>query len=257
MRFANGRRPSQKLYAAAPACATARRVAATLVDPDAWELEAERLRKLLEDQPLFAAAAELLERLRAAHARVGERARGGRARLHDLEPVARNPRTPGSTASSSASTRATAATSMHCSPTPSAPVRRPSRGDAQLAVRQGLACRQESRLSNGAPLSNLFSLPHEQHHQARARRLETQGQQALPPAGRQYRLDHPDPQLEHRLEVRRDRRRRGEPGRHDGGAAAPLYGQEGDRRGRRPPGDTALRGRERGPPSTAALRPSS
>ena len=58
---------SQKLYAAAPACATARRLAAaTLVDPDAWELEAERLRKLLEDQPLFARRTELLERLRAA-----------------------------------------------------------------------------------------------------------------------------------------------------------------------------------------------
>lgn len=58
---------SQKLYAAAPACATARRLAAaTLVDLDAWELEAERLRKLLEDQPLFARRTELLERLRAA-----------------------------------------------------------------------------------------------------------------------------------------------------------------------------------------------
>lgn len=58
---------SQKLYAAAPGCATARRLAAaTLVDPDAWALEAERLKKLLEDQPLFARRTELLEKLRAA-----------------------------------------------------------------------------------------------------------------------------------------------------------------------------------------------
>lgn len=58
---------SQKLYAAAPGCATARRLAAaTLVDPDAWALEAKRLKGLLEDQPLFARRTELLEKLRAA-----------------------------------------------------------------------------------------------------------------------------------------------------------------------------------------------
>lgn len=58
---------SQKLYAAAPGCATARRLAAaTLVDPDAWALEAERLKGLLADQPLFARRTELLEKLRAA-----------------------------------------------------------------------------------------------------------------------------------------------------------------------------------------------
>lgn len=49
-----------------PARPARRLAAATLVDPDAWELEAERLRKLLEDQPLFARRTELLERLRAA-----------------------------------------------------------------------------------------------------------------------------------------------------------------------------------------------
>lgn len=58
---------SQKLYEAAPACATARRLAAaTLVDPDAWELEAARLKQLLEDQPLFNRRTALLEKLRAA-----------------------------------------------------------------------------------------------------------------------------------------------------------------------------------------------
>ena len=194
---------------------------------------------------------------------MGERARGGRARLHDLEPVARNheclalpPARAHLHARDRRGPRCTAVRRR-------ASVRRPSRGDGPARRRQGVAGRQVEALERPRALEPLLACRlHEARRRPRPqeRRLEARGQQASArlPAGR-ARLDHDDPgrapQLQHRLEVRRDRRRRGEPGRHDG-AAAPLYGQEGDRRGRRPPGDTALRGHERGR-RRRALRPSS
>lgn len=149
---------SQKLYAAAPACATARRLAAaTLVDPDAWELEAERLRKLLEDQPLFARRTELLERLRAAAPEWANALEAGEPGFTTSNPSPEITNAWLYRQLERIYTRATAADLDALQSDAERLCADLREATAQLAVaRAWLAVK--SRLSNGPALSNLFSL---------------------------------------------------------------------------------------------------
>ena len=149
---------SQKLYAAAPACATARRLAAaTLVDPDAWELEAERLRKLLEDQPLFARRTELLERLRAAAPEWANALEAGDPGFTTSNPSPEITNAWLYRQLERIYTRATAADLDALQSDAERLCADLREATAQLAVAKAwLAIK--SRLSNGPALSNLFSL---------------------------------------------------------------------------------------------------
>ena len=149
---------SQKLYAAAPACATARRLAAaTLVDPDAWELEAERLRKLLEDQPLFARRTELLERLRAAAPEWANALEAGEPGFTTSNPSPEITNAWLYRQLERIYTRATAADLDALQSDAERLCADLREATAQLAVAKAwLAIK--SRLSNGPALSNLFSL---------------------------------------------------------------------------------------------------
>lgn len=149
---------SQKLYAAAPACATARRLAAaTLVDPDAWELEAERLRKLLEDQPLFARRTELLERLRAAAPEWANALEAGEPGFTTSNP---SPEITNAWLYRQLERIYTRATAADLDALQSGAERLCAdlrEATAQLAVAKAWLA-VKSRLSNGPALSNLFSL---------------------------------------------------------------------------------------------------
>lgn len=149
---------SQKLYAAAPACATARRLAAaTLVDPDAWELEAERLRKLLEDQPLFARRTELLERLRAAAPEWANALEAGEPGFTTSNPSPEITNAWLYRQLERIYTRATAADLDALQSDAERLCADLREATAQLAVAKAWLA-VKSRLSNGPALSNLFSL---------------------------------------------------------------------------------------------------
>lgn len=149
---------SQKLYAAAPACATARRLAAaTLVDPDAWELEAERLRKLLEDQPLFARRTELLERLRAAAPEWANALEAGEPGFTTSNPSPEITNAWLYRQLERIYTRATAADLDALQSDAERLCADLREATAQLAVAKAWLA-VKSRLSNGPELSNLFSL---------------------------------------------------------------------------------------------------
>ena len=149
---------SQKLYAAAPACATARRLAAaTLVDPDAWELEAERLRKLLEDQPLFARRTELLERLRAAAPEWANALEAGDPGFTTSNPSPEITNAWLYRQLERVYTRATAADLDALQSDAERLCADLREATAQLAVAKAWLA-VKSRLSNGPALSNLFSL---------------------------------------------------------------------------------------------------
>ena len=149
---------SQKLYAAAPACATARRLAAaTLVDPDAWELEAERLRKLLEDQPLFARRTELLERLRAAAPEWANALEAGDPGFTTSNPSPEITNAWLYRQLERIYTRATAADLDALQSDAERLCADLREATAQLAVAKAWLA-VKSRLSNGPALSNLFSL---------------------------------------------------------------------------------------------------
>lgn len=149
---------SQKLYAAAPACATARRLAAaTLVDPDAWELEAERLRKLLEDQPLFARRTELLERLRAAAPEWANALEAGEPGFTTSNPSPEITNAWLYRQLERIYTRATAADLDALQSDAERLCADLREATAQLAVAKAWLA-VKSRLSNGSALSNLFSL---------------------------------------------------------------------------------------------------
>lgn len=149
---------SQKLYAAAPACATARRLAAaTLVDPDAWELEAERLRKLLEDQPLFAHRTELLERLRAAAPEWANALEAGEPGFTTSNPSPEITNAWLYRQLERIYTRATAADLDALQSDAERLCADLREATAQLAVAKAWLA-VKSRLSNGPALSNLFSL---------------------------------------------------------------------------------------------------
>lgn len=149
---------SQKLYAAAPACATARRLAAaTLVDPDAWELEAERLRKLLEDQPLFARRTELLERLRAAAPEWANALEAGEPGFTTSNPSPEITNAWLYRQLERIYTRATAANLDALQSDAERLCADLREATAQLAVAKAWLA-VKSRLSNGPALSNLFSL---------------------------------------------------------------------------------------------------
>lgn len=149
---------SQKLYAAAPACATARRLAAaTLVDPDAWELEAERLRKLLEDQPLFARRTELLERLRAAAPEWANALEAGEPGFTTSNPSPEITNAWLYRQLERIYTRATAADLDGLQSDAERLCADLREATAQLAVAKAWLA-VKSRLSNGPALSNLFSL---------------------------------------------------------------------------------------------------
>lgn len=149
---------SQKLYAAAPACATARRLAAaTLVDPDAWELEAERLRKLLEDQPLFARRTELLERLRAAAPEWANALEAGEPGFTTSNPSPEITNAWLYRQLERIYTRATAADLDALQSDAEHLCADLREATAQLAVAKAWLA-VKSRLSNGPALSNLFSL---------------------------------------------------------------------------------------------------
>ena len=148
---------SQKLYAAAP-CATARRLAAaTLVDPDAWELEAERLRKLLEDQPLFARRTELLERLRAAAPEWANALEAGEPGFTTSNPSPEITNAWLYRQLERIYTRATAADLDALQSDAERLCADLREATAQLAVAKAWLA-VKSRLSNGPALSNLFSL---------------------------------------------------------------------------------------------------
>ena len=149
---------SQKLYAAAPACATARRLAAaTLVDPDAWELEAERLKKLLEDQPLFARRTELLERLRAAAPEWANALEAGEPGFTTSNPSPEITNAWLYRQLERIYTRATAADLDALQSDAERLCADLREATAQLAVAKAWLA-VKSRLSNGPALSNLFSL---------------------------------------------------------------------------------------------------
>ena len=149
---------SQKLYTAAPACATARRLAAaTLVDPDAWELEAERLRKLLEDQPLFARRTELLERLRAAAPEWANALEAGEPGFTTSNPSPEITNAWLYRQLERIYTRATAADLDALQSDAERLCADLREATAQLAVAKAWLA-VKSRLSNGPALSNLFSL---------------------------------------------------------------------------------------------------
>lgn len=149
---------SQKLYAAAPACATARRLAAaTLVDPDAWELEAERLRKLLEDQPLFARRTELLERLRATAPEWANALEAGEPGFTTSNPSPEITNAWLYRQLERIYTRATAADLDALQSDAERLCADLREATAQLAVAKAWLA-VKSRLSNGPALSNLFSL---------------------------------------------------------------------------------------------------
>ena len=149
---------SQKLYAAAPACATARRLAAaTLVDPDAWELEAERLRTLLEDQPLFARRTELLERLRAAAPEWANALEAGEPGFTTSNPSPEITNAWLYRQLERIYTRATAADLDALQSDAERLCADLREATAQLAVAKAWLA-VKSRLSNGPALSNLFSL---------------------------------------------------------------------------------------------------
>lgn len=149
---------SLKLYAAAPACATARRLAAaTLVDPDAWELEAERLRKLLEDQPLFARRTELLERLRAAAPEWANALEAGEPGFTTSNPSPEITNAWLYRQLERIYTRATAADLDALQSDAERLCADLREATAQLAVAKAWLA-VKSRLSNGPALSNLFSL---------------------------------------------------------------------------------------------------
>lgn len=149
---------SQKLYAAAPACVTARRLAAaTLVDPDAWELEAERLRKLLEDQPLFARRTELLERLRAAAPEWANALEAGEPGFMTSNPSPEITNAWLYRQLERIYTRATAADLDALQSDAERLCADLREATAQLAVAKAWLA-VKSRLSNGPALSNLFSL---------------------------------------------------------------------------------------------------
>lgn len=149
---------SQKLYAAAPACATARRLAAaTLVAPDAWELEAERLRKLLEDQPLFARRTELLERLRAAAPEWANALEAGEPGFTTSNPSPEITNAWLYRQLERIYTRATAADLDALQSDAERLCADLREATAQLAVAKAWLA-VKSRLSNGPALSNLFSL---------------------------------------------------------------------------------------------------
>lgn len=149
---------SQKLYAAAPACATARRLAAaTLVDPDAWELEAERLRKLLEDQPLFARRTKLLERLRAAAPEWANALEAGEPGFTTSNPSPEITNAWLYRQLERIYTRATAADLDALQSDAERLCADLREATAQLAVAKAWLA-VKSRLSNGPALSNLFSL---------------------------------------------------------------------------------------------------
>lgn len=149
---------SQKLYAAAPACATARRLAAaTLVDPDAWELEAERLRKLLEDQPLFARRTELLERLRTAAPEWANALEAGEPGFTTSNPSPEITNAWLYRQLERIYTRATAADLDALQSDAERLCADLREATAQLAVAKAWLA-VKSRLSNGPALSNLFSL---------------------------------------------------------------------------------------------------
>lgn len=149
---------SQKLYAAAPACATARRLAAaTLVDLDAWELEAERLRKLLEDQPLFARRTELLERLRAAAPEWANALEAGEPGFTTSNPSPEITNAWLYRQLERIYTRATAADLDALQSDAERLCADLREATAQLAVAKAWLA-VKSRLSNGPALSNLFSL---------------------------------------------------------------------------------------------------
>ena len=149
---------SQKLYAAAPACATARRLAAaTLVDPDAWELEAERLRKLLENQPLFARRTELLERLRAAAPEWANALEAGEPGFTTSNPSPEITNAWLYRQLERIYTRATAADLDALQSDAERLCADLREATAQLAVAKAWLA-VKSRLSNGPALSNLFSL---------------------------------------------------------------------------------------------------
>lgn len=149
---------SQKLYAAAPACATARRLAAaTLVDPDAWELEAERLRKLLEDQPLFVRRTELLERLRAAAPEWANALEAGEPGFTTSNPSPEITNAWLYRQLERIYTRATAADLDALQSDAERLCADLREATAQLAVAKAWLA-VKSRLSNGPALSNLFSL---------------------------------------------------------------------------------------------------
>ena len=149
---------SQKLYAAAPACATARRLAAaTLVDPDAWELEAERLRKLLEDRPLFARRTELLERLRAAAPEWANALEAGEPGFTTSNPSPEITNAWLYRQLERIYTRATAADLDALQSDAERLCADLREATAQLAVAKAWLA-VKSRLSNGPALSNLFSL---------------------------------------------------------------------------------------------------
>ena len=149
---------SQKLYAAAPACATARRLAAaTLVDPDAGELEAERLRKLLEDPPLFARRTELLERLRAAAPEWANALEAGEPGFTTSNPSPEITNAWLYRQLERIYTRATAADLDALQSDAERLCADLREATAQLAVAKAWLA-VKSRLSNGPALSNLFSL---------------------------------------------------------------------------------------------------
>ena len=149
---------SQKLYAAAPACATARRLAAaTLVDPDAWELEAERLRKLLEVHQLFARPTELLERLRAAAPEWANALEAGEPGFTTSNPSPEITNAWLYRQLERIYTRATAADLDALQSDAERLCADLREATAQLAVAKAWLA-VKSRLSNGPALSNLFSL---------------------------------------------------------------------------------------------------